>query len=109
MFPLTCNAAAGGLSSEDPRLLTVELDRVTGIDFGCDLTLSWPYVMAMTPNGAAERSGEIEKGDQLVAIAGASVLGLPIGKVSASCDSTSHPKPRPTSNSPASLVHRSCL
>ena len=32
---------SGGLSMEDPRLYTVEVDRVTGIDFGCDLALRW--------------------------------------------------------------------
>ena len=72
---------SGGLSMEDPRLYTVEVDRVTGIDFGCDLTLRWPYVLAMVPEGSAARSGVIDIGDQLVAIAGASVLGLPIGEV----------------------------
>ena len=70
-----------GLSMEDPRLFTVEVDRVTGIDFGCDLALRWPYVLALVPDGSAARTGEILLGDQLVAIAGVSVLGLPIGEV----------------------------
>ena len=70
-----------GLSMKDPRILTVSVDRVTGIDFGCDLQLSWPYVLAMVPDGSAARSGEIAIGDQLVAISVSSVLGLPIGQV----------------------------
>ena len=69
------------LSMEDPRILTVSLSRKTGIDFGCDLTLSWPYVLALEENGAAARSGLIALNDQLVAVAGQSVLGLPIGEV----------------------------
>ena len=36
---------ATGLSVDDPRVVTATLERVTGIDFGCDLTLSWPYVL----------------------------------------------------------------
>ena len=72
--------AGMGLSIDDPRVVTAELDRVTGIDLG-DLTLSWPYVMAMAPDGSAQRSSMIAIGDQLVAVAGQSVLGLPIGDV----------------------------
>ena len=70
-----------GLSKNDPRVFTATLDRKTGIDFGCDLTLSWAYVLALEPNGAAERDGTVQKGDQLVAVAGSSVLGAPIGQV----------------------------
>ena len=70
-----------GLSINDPRVYTATLDRKTGIDFGCDLTLSWAYVLALEPNGAAERDGSVQKGDQLVAVAGSSVLGAPIGQV----------------------------
>ena len=69
------------LSLDDPRILTVSLERKTGIDFGCDLTLSWPYVLSLEENGAAARSGLVMVGDQLVAVAGQSVLGLPIGEV----------------------------
>ena len=68
-----------GLSTEDPRVISVEIDRNTGIDFGCDLALRWPYVMSLVPNGAAERDGRIRVGDQLVAISGGSVIGLTIG------------------------------
>jgi len=70
-----------GLSMDDPRILTVSIDRRTGINFGCDLTLSWPYVMELEENGAAAQSGLVLLGDQLVAVAGQSVLGLPIGEV----------------------------
>jgi len=69
------------LSVDDPRVLTVAIDRVTGIDFGCDITLRWVYVLGLTPNGAAERTGLINLSDQLVAVAGGSVIGLPIGEV----------------------------
>jgi len=72
---------SAGLSTDDPRVLSVSVDRVTGIDFGCDLALRWPYVLALVPDGSAARTGEIRIGDQLVAIAGASVLGLPIAQV----------------------------
>ena len=73
--------AAPGLSTDDPRVLSVAVDRVTGIDFGCDLQLRWPYVLALVPDGSAARTGEVLLGDQLVAIAGGSVLGLGIGEV----------------------------
>jgi len=39
------------------------------------------YVLALSPDGSAARTGEVLVGDQLVAIAGISVLGLPIGEV----------------------------
>lgn len=67
-----------GLSTADPRVCTVTLDRRTGIDYGCDLTLAWPYVMSMVPDGSAARSGEVQLGDQLVAVEGQSVLGLSV-------------------------------
>ena len=66
---------------DDPRVTTVAVERVTGIDFGCDLQLRWPYVLALVPDGSAARTGEILIGDQLCAIAGGSVLGLGIGEV----------------------------
>jgi len=82
--PLTqqhrCLQPRCSLTTDDPRVLTVDVDRVTGIDFGCDLQLRWPYVMGLVPNGAAARTGLIKLGDQLVAIAGESILGLGIGE-----------------------------
>lgn len=72
------DASSIQLSVNDPRLVTVSLDRVTGIDFGCDLSLRWPYVLAFTPGGAAERQGELRIGDQLLAVQGDSVIGQPI-------------------------------
>ncbi len=72
---------ATGLSVDDPRVVTATLERVTGIDFGCDLTLSWPYVLTLTPDGSAQRSGVVFIGDQLVAVAGRSVIGLQLGDV----------------------------
>ena len=80
-FCRRASAPAAGLSTDDPRVVRVTLDRKTGIDFGCDLTLSWPYVLSLEANGAAERSGEVLIGDQLVAVGGASTVGAPIGQV----------------------------
>ena len=59
---------------------TTGLARAAGIDFGCDMSLRWAYIMSLTPDGAAERSGELRIGDQLVAIAGQSVIGLPVSQ-----------------------------
>jgi len=67
--------------SSDPRLRTVILDRNTGIDFGCDITLRWPYVLSLTPGGSAARLGLVDIGDQLVAVESNSVVGLPIARV----------------------------
>lgn len=67
------------LSASDPRVVSVTLDRVTGIDFGCDLSLRWPYVLSLVPDGAAARSGELQLGDQLLAVGGISVIGAAIG------------------------------
>jgi len=69
------DSASIQLSVNDPRLVTVTLDKTTGIDFGCDLSLRWPYVLALTPGGAAERQAELRIGDQLLSIAGDSVIG----------------------------------
>ena len=74
-------SGGGGLSTSDPRLVGATLARVTGIDFGCDLSLRWAYIMGLTPDGSAERSGELRVGDQLVAISGQSVIGLPVAQV----------------------------
>ena len=71
-----CTACRVQLSLEDPRLVSVSLDRVTGIDFGCDLSLRWPFVLALVPEGAASRSGQVHIGDQLIAISGDAVVGL---------------------------------
>lgn len=73
--------AAGEISLTDPRLVLVSLERTTGIDFGCDLSLRWPYILALTPDGAAQRSGLLQKGDQLLMIDGATVVGMPIGDI----------------------------
>ena len=63
------------LDLKDPRILTVSLDRTTGIDFGSDLALRWPYVLALTPNGDAMQTGQVQINDQLLAINGQSVVG----------------------------------
>lgn len=49
-------------------LIRVELPRKTGIDLGCDLSLRWPYVLALEPGGAAELTGRVAVGDQLVGV-----------------------------------------
>ena len=71
----------GEISLDDPRLVQVSLDRNTGIDFGCDLSLRWPYVMNLVQGGSAQLSGEIFVGDQLLQVADESVVGEEIGKV----------------------------
>ena len=71
--PLRAPPPRAGLSLSDPRIVTVELDR-DGIDFGCDLTLPGRRdgAHAVGQRGA---HGPRAQGDQLVAVAGASVLG----------------------------------
>ena len=79
-----CAATSGDstlqLSAMDPRVVSVTLDKVTGIDFGCDLSLCWPYVLSLTPGGAAERLGELRVGDQLLTVSGESVVGRPVAE-----------------------------
>ncbi|KAL1525187.1 hypothetical protein AB1Y20_020057 [Prymnesium parvum] len=75
------HVTAGEISLEDPRLVQVSLERKTGIDFGCDITLRWPYVLSLVQGGSAERSGLVRPGDQLIQVAGESVVGEEIGKV----------------------------
>ncbi len=79
---LPCQALNIRASVSRPRPLALPpaLARATGIDFGCDMSLRWAYIMSLTPDGAAERSGELRIGDQLVAIAGQSVIGLPVSQ-----------------------------
>lgn len=63
---------------EDPRVYAVSISKRTGIDFGCDLSLRWPYVLALVPGGAAELSGQIEVGDQIIGVGRTSVVGATI-------------------------------
>ena len=81
-LPLACQALSIRASVSRLRSLALPtaLARATGIDFGCDMSLRWAYIMSLTPDGAAERSGELRIGDQLVAIAGQSVIGLPVSQ-----------------------------
>jgi ferredoxin len=79
--PTRSAGAISSLSTDDPRVLTIPLDRNTGIDFGCDLSLRWCYVLGLVADGSAARTGLVNVGDQLVAVAGDSVIGMPIGDV----------------------------
>lgn len=54
-----------GGEREDPRLYSVRISRVTGIEWGTDLSFSWVYVRALQPSGAAANCGEISVGDQV--------------------------------------------
>ena len=79
-LPPACQHCASETLSRTSLTRTTGLARATGIDFGCDMSLRWAYIMSLTPDGAAERSGELRIGDQLVAIAGQSVIGLPVSQ-----------------------------
>lgn len=50
---------------QDPRLYSVRISRVTGIEWGTDLSFSWVYVRALQPSGAAANCGEVSVGDQV--------------------------------------------
>lgn len=49
----------------DERLYSVRISRVTGIEWGTDLSFSWVYVRDLQPGGVADTCGEISKGDQV--------------------------------------------
>lgn len=49
----------------DPRIYSVRISRVTGIEWGTDLSFKWVYVRALHPSGAAENCGQISVGDQV--------------------------------------------
>jgi len=67
--------------AKDDRIYSVNIDRRTGIDFGCDLSLCWPYVLALVPGGAAELCAEISVGDQLLGINGVNLVGAEMSEV----------------------------
>ena len=53
----------------------MELPRgATGVEWGTDLSFVGVYVRALLPGGAAEQSGAVAPGDQLVAIDGDAVF-----------------------------------
>lgn len=66
-----------GGEASDPRLYSVRISRVTGIEWGTDLSFSWVYVRALEPGGAADKCGEISMGDQLCAINDIGTAGAP--------------------------------
>jgi len=66
----------GAVEAEnDPWLYNINLSRATGLDFGTDLSFRWVYVRSVEPGGAADRSGEVSNGHQLIAVNGDSVVG----------------------------------
>jgi ferredoxin len=73
-------AGADDDDEEDPRVYTATIGKRTGIDFGCDLSLSWPYVLGLVPGGSAELNGQIEIGDQLLGVGRTSVVGAQIAE-----------------------------
>lgn len=76
-------ASSGGLLA-DERASVVELPRgATGIEWGSDLSFVGVYVRALERGGAAERSGQIKPGDQLVAINGTQVFDVSFDQVMA--------------------------
>lgn len=76
LFAESAAASAGGVVA-DGRASVVELPRgATGIEWGTDLSFVGVYVRLLLPGGAAELSGKVRAGDQLVAINGTAVLDL---------------------------------
>ena len=68
-------ARAAGAVIADPRASLVALPRgATGVEWGTDLSFVGVYVRALLPGGAAEQSGAVAPGDQLVAIDGDAVF-----------------------------------
>ena len=66
---------AAGAVVADPRASLVALPRgATGVEWGTDLSFVGVYVRALLPGGAAEQSGAVAPGDQLVAIDGDAVF-----------------------------------
>ena len=66
---------AAGAVIADPRASLVALPRgATGVEWGTDLSFVGVYVRALLPGGAAEQSGAVAPGDQLVAIDGDAVF-----------------------------------
>ena len=74
LFRESTAAASGGVVA-DGRSSVVVLPRgATGVEWGTDLSFVGVYVRALLPGGAAEATGEVRDGDQLVAINGTSVF-----------------------------------
>lgn len=67
-------AVTDGAVVADRRSSIVSLPRgATGVEWGTDLSFVGVYVRALLPGGAAEASGKVEAGDQLVAVGGVGV------------------------------------
>ena len=66
---------AAGAVVTDPRSSLVVLPRgATGVEWATDLSFVGVYVRLLLPGGAAEQSGQVSAGDQLVAINGDAVF-----------------------------------
>lgn len=50
---------------QDPRFYALRISRVTGIEWGTDVSFAWVYVRDLLPSGAAANCGEISVGDQV--------------------------------------------
>lgn len=68
-------AVESGATVADDRISIVELPRgATGVEWGTDLSFVGVYVRALDRGGAAEASGLVAPGDQLVSINGTQVF-----------------------------------
>lgn len=75
-------AVETGAVLADDRISLVELPfGATGIEWGSDLSFVGVYVREVEEGGAAERTGLVSAGDQLVAINGTSTFDLPFDQV----------------------------
>lgn len=61
----------------DPRLYSVRVSRVTGIDWGTDLSFKWVYVRALEPSGSGAQAG-VAVGDQVPKQALSGSIGAPV-------------------------------
>jgi len=70
-------AASSGAILADDRSRVVDLPRgATGIEWGSDLSFVGVYVRAVEPGGAADLTGAVGAGDQLVAVNGTAVFDV---------------------------------
>lgn len=60
----------------DPRLYSVRVSRVTGIDWGTDLSFKWVYVRALEPSGSGAQAG-VAVGDQVLKQTLSGSMGAP--------------------------------
>lgn len=58
----------GETEEQDPRLYSVRISRVTGIEWGTDISFAWVYIRELQPSGSAANSGKIAVGDQVCVV-----------------------------------------